>query len=499
MSKRSAVWKYFEKNNDGTSTCVLCYKKLKTSGNTTNLNGHLISMHKSIINQKTHDSNKQDVADDPGEAINTSVPNTDNVITLPLPYQNFKRQTNIKQSFNNISTYTEGGVKDSKITNLIVYMISKDNQPISIVEDKGFKLLIKSLAPLYKMPSRRNVSRKIDVKYEALAGIFKETLSISNNFSLTTDIWTDIQTRSYLGITVHFANTSTFTLKSGILGVYDLSERHTSDYIAVKLKEACFEWEIPMNSVTAVITDGANNMTKSIELAFGRNHQIPCFAHTINLIAERSLSNVAELTKLISNVKSIVTWFKHSVVGSDDLRKLTGGDGKLIQEVSTRWNSTFYMLQRFISLRPFVNEILNKNIKAPEMISAQSVLDITEVIEVLKPLEAATRELCGEFYVTSSVIIPMTHLLYNKINQTKTTTIISSKLKVALLEQCQKRFECIESVTQVAIATILDPRFKKIYFKSSIALSRALSIISDTLKTSTDQVESIPQPDLTGT
>eukprot|EP00102_Acyrthosiphon_pisum_P022673 XP_016659883.1 PREDICTED: zinc finger BED domain-containing protein 4-like [Acyrthosiphon pisum] len=381
MSKRSAVWKYFEKNNDGTSTCVLCYKKLKTSGNTTNLNGHLNSMHKSIINQKTHDSNKQDVADDPGEAINTSVPNTDNVITLPPPYQNFKRQTNIKQSFNNISTYTEGGVKDSKITNLIVYMISKYNQPISIVEDK--------------------------------------------------DIWTDIQTRSYLGITVHFANTSTFTLKSGILGVYDLSERHTSDYIAVKLKEACFEWEIPMKSVTAVITDGAANMTKSIELAFGRNHQIPCFAHTINLIAERSLSNVAELTKLISNVKSIVTWFKHSVVGSDDLRKLTGGDGKLIQEVSTRWNSTFYMLQRFISLRPFVNEILNKNIKAPEMISAQSVLDITEVIE-------ATRELCVEFYVTSSI-----------------------------------------------------------YFKSSIALSRALSIISDTLKTSTDQVESIPEPDLT--
>jgi len=227
-----------------------------------------------------------------------------------------------------------------------------------------------------------------------------------------------------------------------------------------------------------------------------KNHQIPCFAHTINLIAERSLSNAAELTKLISNIKSIVTWFKHSVVGSDDLRKLTGGDE---QEVSTRWNSTFYMLQRFISLRPFVNEVLNKNIKAPEMISAQSVLDITEVIEVLKPLEAATRELCGEFYVTSSVIIPMAHLLYNKINLTKTTTIISSKLKVALLEQCQKRFEFIESVTHVAITTILDLRFKKIYFKSSIALSRALSIISDTLKTSTDQVESIPEPDLTGT
>jgi len=108
---------------------------------------------------------------------------------------------------------------------------------------------------------------------------------------------------------------------------------------------------------------------------------------------------------------------------------------------------------------------LNKNITAPEMISAQCVLDITEVVEVLKPLKAATRELCGEFDVTSSVIIPMVHILKNKINQTNTTTAISSKLKVALIEQCQKHLGNIESVTSVTIATILDPRFKKIYFQ----------------------------------
>ncbi|KAE9544993.1 hypothetical protein AGLY_000536 [Aphis glycines] len=108
------------------------------------------------------------------------------------------------------------------------------------------------------------------------------------------------------------------------------------------------------------------------------------------------------------------------------------------------------MLQRFLSLRPFVNEILNKNITTPEMISAQCVLDITEVVEVLKPLEAATRELCDEFYVTST---------------------ISSKLKVALIEQCQKRLGNIESVT---------------------TLSKALKVISDKLKKSADQ--NIPKP-----
>jgi len=54
-------------------------------------------------------------------------------------------------------------------------------------------------------------------------------------------------------------------------------------------------------------------------------------------------------------------------------------------------NSTFY-IQQFLSSHPFVNEILNKNITATEIISALCVLDITEVIKVLNPLEVATRE-----------------------------------------------------------------------------------------------------------
>lgn len=64
-----------------------------------------------------------------------------------------------------------------------MYMIFKDNQPVCIVEGKGFKLLIKTLAPLYNMPSKSSVLRKIDIKYEKLSVIFKETLATSTNFS----------------------------------------------------------------------------------------------------------------------------------------------------------------------------------------------------------------------------------------------------------------------------------------------------------------------------
>lgn len=72
----------------------------------------------------------------------------------------------------------------------------------------------------------------------------------------------------------------------------------------------------------------------------------------------------------------------------------------------------------------------------------------------------------------------MVHLIHNKINQTNTTKIISSKLKDALIEQCQKVL-VTENVTNT---TILNPRFKKIYFKSSVTLSKTPSEIPDKLK-----------------
>ena len=42
----SSVWKYFRKLNTGAAICKFCSKNLKTSGNTSNLQGHLKSRHR---------------------------------------------------------------------------------------------------------------------------------------------------------------------------------------------------------------------------------------------------------------------------------------------------------------------------------------------------------------------------------------------------------------------------------------------------------------------
>lgn len=67
--------------------------------------------------------------------------------------------------------------------------------------------------PLYKIPSRNTIKNKLDMKYDYLSKIFIDKLKNINNITLTSDIWTDIQMKSYIGLTIHFLEGTKF--KSG--------------------------------------------------------------------------------------------------------------------------------------------------------------------------------------------------------------------------------------------------------------------------------------------
>lgn len=153
------------------------------------------------------------------------------------------------------------------------------------------------------------------------------------------------------------------------------------------------------------MTDNAANIVKAITDIFGKDKHLGCFAHTLNLVATSLLKNNNEVNALCTKIKTLITFFKHSVSAADELRK--HNTKKLIQSVPTRWNSTYYMLERFIELSESLTVILLKLPKTPPMLLTLEVQLAKVVIEILSPIEEVTKEICGEQYVTSSKIIPL--------------------------------------------------------------------------------------------
>jgi len=269
---------------------------------------------------------------------------------------------------------------------------------------------MKEVAPLYKVPTRNTIKARILQRYDVVSSNFKYFLKEIEDITITTDIWSEMMTtKSYLGVTIHFINST--KLCSAALGIFELSKSHSANYISHELLNILNLWDIPKSRILVVVTDNDSTMLKAIKENFGENQHLRCFAHSINLVAEGSMKKVDGLLDLISKVRNIVKFIKRSVNCSDELRKLQEKDGdnikKLILDVVTRWNSVYFMCKRFLELKEVENQIVLKHINAPPMLNGQEIEHIKEAVNILEILEKVTSEISGQKYATMSLVIPI--------------------------------------------------------------------------------------------
>lgn len=360
-----------------------------------------------------------------------------------------------------------------KIDQALLNMFVKDFQPFKIVEDLGFREFVKTLNPNYELPNRYKISKEyIPAMYQKCIGEMKELVSTVENACLTTDCWTSRNNESFIAITIHFLD-NVFTLKSVLLGCHCFNLSHTGYNLSQEIKHILEFWTLS-GKITFAISDNAPNIKNALNMLGLKN--MGCFAHTINLIVQSALTVENDL---IEKVKNIVSHFRKSTVANNKLNTCQINNGvkdpkKLIQDIQTRWNSTYYMINRFVELETAIRGTLGLLDNAPNALNSEEWIILQDMINVLKPFEEATKAISGKNYMTASLIIVIVQGLFKvcnnllKMNLHPRVIIIVNKLLTNMNDR--SGFKNAEKSNTLTRTTFLDLRFKNIPFNHNSTL-----------------------------
>ncbi|GBP80773.1 Zinc finger BED domain-containing protein 4 [Eumeta japonica] len=330
------------------------------------------------------------------------------------PLQEAKKQLSLEEVIQKANKWDVNNVNSKKIDKLIGEMIALQNLPFNFVEGLGFRRLIQEIAPRYNFRGRN---------------FFTEFVYPSSNASL-------------LSLTCH-GIASDFERSSIILKCETFDDRHTGDILAEKFDTMLSEWNISNDQVHCMIRDEGSNMKRAMRLA--KLQDLDCAVHKMQLAIRSSLNSQENIKGIKQKCKKISTHFNHSTIAQKQLHKiqdkLNQPHLKVFQDCVTRWNSTYYMLERFLKAKDALNLYINDSEIDP--ISPEEWKIIECCVELLKPFEEATRELSSSYTLISSVI-PI----------------------IRMLTQKRKFSTLLEEENSYIIATYLDPRYKNKFFTS---------------------------------
>lgn len=462
----SVLWAHFDKDNTNkTAQCHLCKDTLSYKSTTANLRIHLKRKHVGTFTSLMEEEHQQIRSEGEPAPLTQNLPSTSNapITVLPPPppptSQGSKKQKVLDTYVNKKITADQKKRIDLDLLDLCVDGL----HPFSLVEERSFKKFCHWI-PGYKLPTRKTLSNSLlDETYHRVdqqikSQVFGEVQSIC----LTTDLWTSRTTECYIAVTGHYL-TESLEFKTVLLRCCNFSGNHTAVNIASELNAIMDQWGIA-SKVNFVVSDNASNIVKGIKEILKLKH-FGCFAHTLNLIVDDAIRPCKEL---IDKVKRVVAHYRKSTVSAERLTKYQlqqNADAqtkRLVQDVDSRWNSTFYMVSRFVELKEALRSTMALVDRDLPQITVEDWSVLTQLITVLHPFEQLTKDMSGEKYLTASSVIVMTRCLKEALNVTmeKIDQEVVIDVAVLLKHGIADRLKSVEQSGTLSLCTFMDPRFK---------------------------------------
>lgn len=141
---------------------------------------------------------------------------------------------------------------------------------------------------------------------------------------------------------------------------------------------------------------------------------LTCFAHTLNLTSWKALQ-VDTAVKLLGRVREVVGFLRRNIRRAEILwekqQRLNLSSHKLIQDVSTRWSSSYNMLECFIEQQPefFATQMSRELRKGEEVntLNDKDLCNVEDTVKLMAPVKVVTTVLCEDEVPTVSMIGPL--------------------------------------------------------------------------------------------
>lgn len=386
--------------------------------------------------------------------------------------------------------------------------------PFHLIEHPTFHTLIRSarLAPSPPMiPSATTIRRRLrDIIQDKQRSTLK-TLPPESKISIALDCWTSPYNQAFMAITGYFVNAN-WVYQEVLLGFKPLYGSHTGANLSAVLLETLTHHNI-QNRVFGITTDNATNnktLVDTIQQALSSETtviRIPCLAHVIQLCLNQLLDRLKavpqndaaetkwtdrqssaakanakqqkhEISGTLNKVRYLAIYIHASPQRRETFLQLQPKEPRLvpIQDVRTRWNSTFLMLRRAKRLRSYFISFCEQYDCKEMLLNNEEWRQIDYLLCITEPFFDYTTELSKTKEVTTHLVFKLYNALFEhlekSIGQLKKKRIPWKKQMLQSLEAGRQKLGGYYSQTDgvkghiFAICTMVAPDSKFQFFQT---------------------------------
>ncbi|KAF7835614.1 zinc finger BED domain-containing protein RICESLEEPER 2-like [Senna tora] len=365
-----------------------------------------------------------------------------------------------------------------KYREMVAKLVIKHDCPFSFVEHEGFRDLVNFLNSEAHSISRNTLKADVLKLYSKEKDHLKHSLSlIPGRISITSDLWSSISTDEYMVVTAHYIDDE-WNLHKKVLSFTHVPPPRTGALLAERLYGLLREWGIEKKIFSITLDNASYNdvlmnvLKKHPSLGCslpcnGDFFHIRCGAHILNLIVQEGLKVIDHaLHKIRESVKYVKGSEIRKVRFATCLSQLSYLTSKKVrQDVPTRWNSTYLMLDTALSFREAFAHLnrIDSNFKC---CPSDTEWDMVErIAKFLKPFYEITTLFSGTQYPTANLhflgVWKIQSRIMEEVNQSA-LFVGNDDLIFRMATNMKVKFDKYwENYCMVlSFAIILDPRYK---------------------------------------